>query len=68
MQIFPTIEYLIKKFLIYEDFERSYYKTDVSQSLIGNAEFRRTPLFVIDCSQQPEAIKLATVDIKIEIK
>ncbi|MVN24207.1 hypothetical protein GO639_03330 [Staphylococcus aureus] len=31
-------------------------------------QFRENPLFVIDCSHQPNATKSSTIDIKIEFE
>ena len=52
----------------YENFQRSYYDKDMSEPMMDLAEFRKSPLFVIDCSHQPEAMKSSTVDIKIEFE
>lgn len=52
----------------YENFQRSYYDKDMSEPMMDLGEFRKNPLFVIDCSCQPHAIKSSTVDIKIEFE
>lgn len=52
----------------YENFQRSYYDKDMSEPMMDLAEFRKSPLFVIDCSHQPDAMKSSTVDIKIEFE
>ncbi|KAJ8979281.1 hypothetical protein NQ317_004426 [Molorchus minor] len=52
----------------YENFQRSYYERDMSEPMMDLGEFRKNPLFVIDCSHQPEAVKSSTVDIKLEFE
>lgn len=52
----------------YEDFQRSYYDRDMSNPMMDLGEFKKNPLFVIDCSHQPDAVKSSTVDIKLEFE
>lgn len=52
----------------YENFQRGYYDKDMSEPMMDLGEFRKNPLFVIDCSHQPVAVKSSTVDIKIEFE
>lgn len=52
----------------YEDFQRSYYKKDVPEPMFDITDFRNNPLFVIDCSIQPQPIKSSTVDVKLEFE
>ncbi|KAJ8967218.1 hypothetical protein NQ317_001327 [Molorchus minor] len=52
----------------YENFQRSYYEKDMSEPMMDLGEFRKNPLFIIDCSHQPEAVKSSTVDIKLEFE
>lgn len=52
----------------YENFQRSYYEKDMSEPMMDLGEFRQNPLFVIDCSHQPDAVKSSTVDIKLELE
>ncbi|XP_074033315.1 uncharacterized protein isoform X1 [Leptinotarsa decemlineata] len=52
----------------YENFQRSYYDKTMSEPMMDIGSFRNNPLFIIDCSHQPEAMKSSTVDIKIEFE
>lgn len=52
----------------YEDFQRSYYKKENPQPMLGLNGFRANPLFVIDCSMYPKPIKSSTVDVKVEFE
>ncbi|CAG9825761.1 unnamed protein product [Phaedon cochleariae] len=49
----------------YDNFQRSYYGKDMSEPMMSIEEFRKNPLFIIDCNHQPDAMKSSTVDIKI---
>jgi hypothetical protein len=49
----------------YENFQNSYYGK-VNEPLLNVSQFMGTPIFVMDCSHQAEAVKSSTVDIKIE--
>lgn len=52
----------------YLDFQKSYlYKTN-SEPLLDFEQFKKRPLFVIDCSKHTDSLKPSTVDIKLEIK
>ncbi|CAG9820825.1 unnamed protein product [Phaedon cochleariae] len=48
----------------YDNFQRSYYGKDMSEPMMSIEEFRKNPLFIIDCSHQPDTLKSSTVDIK----
>ncbi|CAG9820838.1 unnamed protein product [Phaedon cochleariae] len=48
----------------YDNFQRSYYGKDMSEPMMSIEEFRKNPLFIIDCNHQPDAMKSSTVDIK----
>ena len=50
----------------YENFQGSYYGREYNDPMMSFAEYVNNPLFVIDCSHQPEAIKSSTVDVKLE--
>nr|UPO70844.1 hypothetical protein [Zygogramma bicolorata] len=52
----------------YENFQCSYYNKPTSEPMMDIGSFRKNPLFVIDCSHQPDAMKSSTVDIKIEFE
>ncbi|CAG9814243.1 unnamed protein product [Phaedon cochleariae] len=47
----------------YDNFQRSYYGKDMSEPMMSIEEFRKNPLFIIDCNHQPDAMKSSTVDI-----
>ncbi|CAG9819002.1 unnamed protein product [Phaedon cochleariae] len=49
----------------YDNFQRSYYGKDMSEPMMSIEEFRKNPLFIIDCNHQPDAMKSSTVDIKV---
>ncbi|CAG9817164.1 unnamed protein product [Phaedon cochleariae] len=50
----------------YDNFQRSYYGKDMSEPMMSIEEFRKNPLFIIDCNHQPDAMKSSTVDIKLD--
>ncbi|CAG9822787.1 unnamed protein product [Phaedon cochleariae] len=52
----------------YDNFQRSYYGKDMSEPMMSIEEFRKNPLFIIDCNHQPDAMKSSTVDIKTSRK
>ncbi|CAG9821868.1 unnamed protein product [Phaedon cochleariae] len=52
----------------YDNFQRSYYGKDMSEPMMSIEEFRKNPLFIIDCSHQPDTLKSSTVDIKLEFE
>ncbi|CAG9816514.1 unnamed protein product [Phaedon cochleariae] len=52
----------------YEQFQRNYYDRDMSEPMMTLGEFRKNPLFIIDCCHQPDAMKTSTVDIKVEFE
>lgn len=52
----------------YEDFQRSYYEKDFVEPMMNIEDFRFNPMFVLDCSHQPDALKSSTVDIKLEFE
>ncbi|CAH1184009.1 unnamed protein product [Phaedon cochleariae] len=52
----------------YENFQRSYYGKDICEPMMSIEEFRKNPLFIIDCYHQPDAMKTSTVDIKLEFE
>ncbi|CAG9821945.1 unnamed protein product [Phaedon cochleariae] len=52
----------------YENFQRSYYGKDMGEPMMSIEEFRKNPLFIIDCYHQPDAMKTSTVDIKLEFE
>ncbi|CAH1183936.1 unnamed protein product [Phaedon cochleariae] len=49
----------------YDNFQRSYYGKDMSEPMMSIEEFRKNPLFIIDCNHQPDAMKSSTVDINV---
>ncbi|CAG9815522.1 unnamed protein product [Phaedon cochleariae] len=55
-------------FYAYENFQRSYYGKDMGEPMMSIEEFRKNPLFIIDCYHQPDAMKTSTVDIKLEFE
>lgn len=54
----------------YTDFQNSYYSREAHECapLLNYNEFKDLPVFVIDCTYQPEAVKSSTVDLKIEFQ
>ncbi|CAG9814725.1 unnamed protein product [Phaedon cochleariae] len=50
----------------YDNFQRSYYGKDMSEPMMSIEEFRKNPLFIIDCNHQPDAMKSSTVDINAD--
>ncbi|KAJ8912764.1 hypothetical protein NQ315_016721 [Exocentrus adspersus] len=52
----------------YINFQRTYYGKEMSEPMLNFTQFLQTPLFVIDCSHQSEAVKSSTVDIKLEFE
>ncbi|CAG9822253.1 unnamed protein product [Phaedon cochleariae] len=52
----------------YDNFQRSYYGKDMSEPMMSIEEFRKNPLFIIDCSHQPDTLTSSTVDIKLEFE
>jgi hypothetical protein len=55
-------------YFTYENFQNSYYGRDGSHPLCDYSEYLANPIFVIDCSHQPEAVKSSTVDVKLEFQ
>lgn len=51
----------------YVNFQKSYYGRHPSP-LMSYSQFLITPIFIIDCSKQSEAIKTSTVDVKLEFE
>lgn len=51
----------------YVSFQKTYYGRQ-PLPLMSYSQFRVTPIFVIDCSKQSEAIKTSTVDVKLEFE
>lgn len=56
-----------KAYCMYTAFQESFLNR-FSQPLLDLNEFKKTTLFVIDCSKQNESLKSATVDIKLELE
>ncbi|CAG9772062.1 unnamed protein product [Ceutorhynchus assimilis] len=52
----------------YENFQSSYYGREMNEPMLDFAEYLQNPLFIIDCSRQPEAVKSSTVDVEIEFQ
>uniref|UniRef100_V5FZL3 Double jelly roll-like domain-containing protein n=1 Tax=Anoplophora glabripennis TaxID=217634 RepID=V5FZL3_ANOGL len=52
----------------YENFQRGFYGKDNCEPMMDIGEFRKNPLFIIDCSHQQDAMKSSTVDIKLEFE
>ncbi|CAH1994276.1 unnamed protein product [Acanthoscelides obtectus] len=52
----------------FENFQRTYYNRNFPESIIYIKEFNDNPLFVIDCSHQPDHLQLSTVDISLEFE
>lgn len=51
---------------MYNEFQTSYYGVRHSQPLLSRSDFEKlSPLVIIDCSKQSEAIKSATIDIRV---
>ena len=56
-------------YFTYENFHGSYYGQEVGAGpLCDYAEFIIHPIFIIDCSHQPEDVKSSTVDVKLEFQ
>lgn len=51
-------------------FQNSYYgrSSHTSAPLISFSEFKKLPIFIIDCSHQGETVKTSHVDIKLEFE
>lgn len=58
--------------LLYEmfnEFQTSYYGNIHSQPLLSRSDFEKlSPVAVIDCSKQSEAIKSTTIDIRVQLE
>ena len=52
----------------YENFQRSYYGREMVDPMMNFTEYLNNPVFIIDCSHQPEAVKSSTVDVKLEFQ
>lgn len=52
----------------YEDFQKSYYNRELFDPMLNYSQYSSSPVFVIDCNHQPEAIKSSTVDVKLEFQ
>ena len=52
----------------YENFQSSYYGREMVDPMMNYGEYETNPVFIIDCSHQPEAIKSSTVDVKLEFQ
>jgi hypothetical protein len=52
----------------YENFQSSYYGREINDPMMNYSEYLNNPVFVIDCSRQPEALKSTTVDVKLEFQ
>lgn len=52
----------------YCDFQKSYYRRFSAQPLLSYKQFLENPVFIIDCSKQPDDVKFGTVDIKVELE
>lgn len=52
----------------YENFQSSYYGREINDPMMTFSEYMDNPVFVIDCSRQPEALKSSTVDVKMEFQ
>lgn len=53
---------------LYTKFQESYYNT-VNKPILSYGDFKtKAPLCVLDCSRQQEALKTATVDVKLEFE
>jgi hypothetical protein len=55
-------------YFTYENFQNSYYGREGAHPLCDYEEYLTSPIFIIDCSHQPEAIKSSTVDVKLEFQ
>lgn len=54
---------------MYTQFQRTYYNQEGSSALLSWSKFLdEAPLIVIDCSKQSEALKTASVDVKLEFE
>lgn len=53
---------------MYADFQRSYYGRKFPAPVLSRKTFQDSPLIVIDCSKQTEAIHEGTCDIRLEIE
>jgi len=54
---------------MYSRFQSSYYKGCDDQPCLDRDTFlEKTPLFVIDCSQQEETLKTGALDVRLEIQ
>lgn len=52
----------------YENFQSSYYGREMVDPMLNFTEYPNNPIFIVDCSHQPEAIKSSTVDVKLEFE
>lgn len=52
----------------YENFQSSYYGREMVDPMMNFADYMNNPIFIIDCSHQPEAVKSSTVDVKLEFE
>lgn len=54
---------------LYSNFQSSYYVESNNQPCLTVADFlAKVPLFVIDCSKQPETLKTGSLDVRIEFQ
>lgn len=54
---------------MYLRFQKSFYGKDHSNVILSREDFKsKAPLIVIDCSNQPESIKMGTIDLKIDMQ
>lgn len=63
---FDQNDYIIA-FINYKRFQASYYGKSSNNCLLDYDAFKNTPVFVIDCSNQPISLKESPIDIRIEI-
>lgn len=57
----------LRAYLNYMNFQDSYYERE-PKPLLNYTNFLKSPIFVIDCSKQNEALKSSTVDVKLELE
>lgn len=53
---------------MYARFQSSYYVNTNTQPLLKRNDFINTPIFVIDCSKQPDTLKSGPVDVRLEFE
>lgn len=54
---------------MYNEFQTSYYGHRHSEPLLSRSDFEKlSPIVIINCSKQSEAVKSSTVDIRLQLE